>query len=41
MDKKMRKLRQYLANKDIIANAPPFTEDDVANLKNKAKKVIK
>lgn len=38
MDKKARKFRNFLANKDIIANAPPFTEADTQKLKTKVKK---
>lgn len=38
MDKKARKSRNFLANKDIIANAPPFTEADAQRLKTKVKK---
>jgi hypothetical protein len=38
MDKKARKFRDFLANKDIIANAPPFTEADAQKLKTKVKK---
>lgn len=38
MDKRARKFRNFLANKDIIANAPPFTGADVLKLRTKVKK---